>query len=148
MTPFCFGLVRIKMPLLMCMPLHGCLLNIIFPATRDRKRGHYKRGLFTEGISEISEFSRISTIRSVPTTPDPNTSANAKRWAYFCKSIVIVMGGVSRYFSQVLGSGVNLTLPIQNGQNLPCFPESGGSLESPDSLNSLENWLFWKDPFS
>ena len=30
--------------------------------------------------------------------------------AYFCKSIAIEMGGVSRYFSKVSGSGVDVTL--------------------------------------
>ena len=35
-----------------------------------------------------------------------------KRKAYFCKSIAIEMGGVSRYFSKVLGSGVDVTLLI------------------------------------
>ena len=38
------------------------------------------------------------------------TLLSAKRRAYFCKSIAIEMGGVSRYFSKVLGSGVDLTL--------------------------------------
>ena len=36
---------------------------------------------------------------------------SAKRRAYFCKSIAIEMGGVSRYFSKVSGSGADLTLP-------------------------------------
>ena len=35
---------------------------------------------------------------------------SAKRRAYFCKSIAIEMGGVSRYFSKVSGSGVDSTL--------------------------------------
>ena len=35
---------------------------------------------------------------------------SAKRRAYFCKSIAIKMGGVSRYLSKVSGSGVNLML--------------------------------------
>ena len=35
---------------------------------------------------------------------------SAKRRAYFCKSIAIEMGGVSRYFSKVSGSGVGWTL--------------------------------------
>ena len=35
---------------------------------------------------------------------------SAKRRAYFCKTIAIEMGGVSPYFSEVLGSGVDLTL--------------------------------------
>ena len=35
---------------------------------------------------------------------------SAKRRAYFCRSIAIEMGGVSRYFSQVSGSGVDLIL--------------------------------------
>ena len=38
---------------------------------------------------------------------------SAKRRAYFCKSIAIEMGGVSRYFSKVSGSGVALTLLSQ-----------------------------------
>ena len=35
---------------------------------------------------------------------------SAKKKAYFCKSITIEMGGVSRYFSKVLGLGVDFTL--------------------------------------
>ena len=35
---------------------------------------------------------------------------SVKRRAYFCKSIAIEMGGVSRYFSRVSGSGVDSTL--------------------------------------
>ena len=38
------------------------------------------------------------------------TLLSAKKRAYFCKSIAIEMGGVSRYFSKVLGSGVGVTL--------------------------------------
>ena len=69
----------------------------------------------------------------VATTPDPNTSAkyrdtNGRRImiqvggvhttfcreeAYFCKSIATEMGAVSRYFSKVSGSGVNLALVIE-----------------------------------
>ena len=37
---------------------------------------------------------------------------SAKGRAYFCKSIAIEMGRVSRYFSKVSGSGVDLTLLI------------------------------------
>ena len=40
---------------------------------------------------------------------------------------------------------------LENGRNLLSFPESGGSLETLESLNSpesLENGLFWKDSFS
>ena len=40
------------------------------------------------------------------------TLLSAKRRAYFCKSIAIEIGGVSRYFSKVLGSGVELTLDL------------------------------------
>ena len=39
---------------------------------------------------------------------------SAKRRAYFRRSIAIEMGGVSRYFSKVSGSGVDLT-PLSNG---------------------------------
>ena len=35
---------------------------------------------------------------------------SAKRRAYFCQHIAIEMGGVSRYFSKLSGSGVDLTL--------------------------------------
>ena len=38
---------------------------------------------------------------------------SAKRRAYFCKSIAIEMGSVSRYFSKVSGSGVDSTLLIR-----------------------------------
>ena len=37
-------------------------------------------------------------------------TTSAKKRAYFCRSIAIQMGGVSRYFSKVSGSGVDLTL--------------------------------------
>ena len=55
--------------------------------------------------SKICSFLRPPNFGSVPTTPDPNTIF------CLCKSIAIEMGGVSRYFSKVLGSGVDLTLP-------------------------------------
>ena len=79
-----------------------------------------------------------SHLTSGPTTPDLNISAkycdaNGRRnviqtggvyatfcqeeWAYFCKSIAIEMGGVSRYFSKVSGSGVGVHLMI-NSQSL------------------------------
>ena len=45
---------------------------------------------------------------------------SAKKRAHFCKSIAIAMGGVSRYFSKVSGTGVDLTLPIEQG----CFKKS------------------------
>ena len=41
---------------------------------------------------------------------------SAKMRAYFCKDIAIEMGGVSRYFSKVSGSGVGLTL-LQRAAN-------------------------------
>ena len=34
---------------------------------------------------------------------------------------------------------------LENGRILLCLPHSGGSLEFPDSLESLEDGLFWKD---
>ena len=72
-------------------------------------------------------------IGGVPTTPDPNTSAEASRykweayrdtkWIYYflprgahtfakASRIAIEMGSVSRYFLEVSGSGVDLTLLI------------------------------------
>ena len=86
-------------------------------------------------------------IGSGPTTPDPNTSAKASRYkweayrdtnwwcmyysrpaaksrAYFCKSIATEMGGVSRYFSKVSGSGVDVTLLISMKQ---CPPAGTGT---------------------
>ena len=45
---------------------------------------------------------------------------SAKRRAYFCKTIAIEMGGVSRYFSKVSGSGVDVTLPIFQTHNRTC----------------------------
>ena len=42
--------------------------------------------------------------------------------------------------------GISKTL--ENGRILLCFPQSGGSLESLSSLESLETGLFWKDAFS
>ena len=38
--------------------------------------------------------------------------SSAKTRAYLCKSIAVEMGRISRYFSKVLGSGVNVTLLI------------------------------------
>ena len=35
---------------------------------------------------------------------------------------------------------------MENGRILLCFPESGKSLESLNTLESLENGLFLKDP--
>ena len=44
---------------------------------------------------------------------------SAKGGAYFCTSIAIEMGGVSRYFSKVSGSGVDVTLLISEGMDCP-----------------------------
>ena len=44
---------------------------------------------------------------------------SAKKRAYFCKSIAIQMGGVSRCFSKVSGSGVDLTLLRSGDPTLP-----------------------------
>ena len=41
---------------------------------------------------------------------------SAKRRAYFCKSIAIEIGGVSRYFFKVSGSGDDLTSEKQGNQ--------------------------------
>ena len=38
------------------------------------------------------------------------TALCQRQGAYFCKSIAIEMGGVSRYFSKIWGSGVELIL--------------------------------------
>ena len=77
------------------------------------------------------------SIGGVPTTPDPILlqkyrdtngrriviqtggvyTVSVKRRAYFCKSIAIEMGGVSRHFSNISGSGVVLILPILGGQH-------------------------------
>ena len=86
-------------------------------------------------------------LRSVPATPDPNTSAKVSRYkwepfiviqiggvyttfcqeeAYFCRSIAIQMGGVSQYFSKVSGSGVDLTLLICFYLELRFFLGNGG----------------------
>ena len=88
--------------------------------------GHYVPGSRPRNKAKLSQI-----IGSVPTTPDPNTSAKVSRYkweayrdtnwwciyyllpgggAYFCKSIAIEMGGVSQYFSKVSGSGVGLIL--------------------------------------
>ena len=70
-------------------------------------------------------------VSNVPMTPDPNTSAekiaiqmggvswynlvyilfSSQKGAYFYKSIEVEMGGVSRYFSEVWGSGVDFSGP-------------------------------------
>ena len=72
-------------------------------------------------------------------TPDPNTSAKVSRYkweaavyillsakgrAYFCKSIAIEIGGVSRYFSKVSGSGVDSILRKIVVTFFPFFPSS------------------------
>ena len=41
----------------------------------------------------------------------PYILLSAKRRAYFCRRIAILMGGVSREFSKVTGSGVTLSIP-------------------------------------
>ena len=77
-----------------------------FLTSGRRAKQHPRNGFFVhEGF-----------IEAFPTTPDPNTSANASRYkweayticwqeeAYFCKSIAIEMGGASQDFSKVLGS--------------------------------------------
>ena len=82
------------------------------------------------------------TFGGVPTTPDPNTSAKVSRYKWeayrdtnwwciyyflprgrhtFGKSMAIEMGGVSRYFSKVLGSGVDST-------RLNCLGKRKGTL--------------------
>ena len=48
---------------------------------------------------------------------------SAKRRAYFCKRVAIQMGGVSRYFSKVSGSGVDL--PLLNPFATPAATERG-----------------------
>ena len=45
----------------------------------------------------------------------------AKRWAYFCKNIATELRGVSRYCSEVLGSGVDLILPIRERPSVGKF---------------------------
>ena len=86
----------------------------------------------------------------VPMTPDPNTSAqvsqyqweayrdtnwcirlSAKRMAYLCESIAIEMGGVSRYFSKVLGSRIDVPLLIF-AYNLSFFTYCGGTASKKD----------------
>ena len=44
---------------------------------------------------------------------------SAKKRAYFCKNIAIEMGGVSRYFSKVSGSGVDSTFLMFDPLNPP-----------------------------
>ena len=78
------------------------------------------------------------SLGDVPTTPDPNASAKVSRYKWeayretswwciyyflpkrgqiFAEVIAIEMGGVSRYFSEVSGSGVDLTLLISGMQS-------------------------------
>ena len=94
-----------------------------------------------------------TVLGGVPTTPDPSTSAkasrykweehrdtnlvvyiliSAKRRAYFRKSIAIEMGGVSRYFSRVSGSGVDVILLRFSVAKhvLLCSPYSAAKMES------------------
>ena len=79
-----------------CFDLGGWVL------CRDRKRGHYARGLFVGGISRISKISKFSR--------------TSRKWSD--SPLFSTVWGISR------------------------------SLESLISRNSLENGLFWKDPFS
>ena len=84
----------------------------------------------------------------LPTTPDLNTSAKVSRYkwepyrdtnwwcicyflptgrAYFCKSIAIEMGGVSRHFSRISGSGVDVTLLTTfNSIHTRCIVKTSG----------------------
>ena len=55
---------------------------------------------------------------------------SAKRRAYFCKSIAIEMGGVSKYFSKVSESGVDLTLLTRLGNGKPDPVQSKSGLET------------------
>ena len=85
------------------------------------KKAQRATGSMTYAICSAWKFHNFLRIFvGIPTTPDPNTSAkggvswyklvvyillSAKERAYLCKSIAIEMGGVSRYFSKVSGSG-------------------------------------------
>ena len=99
-------------------------------------REHNFNSVSNCGLEEPEEFlwgdSRITKgFASVPTTPEPNTSAKVSRYKWeryrdtnwwciydflprkghtFAKNIAIQTGGVSRYFSKVSGSGVHFTL--------------------------------------
>ena len=48
---------------------------------------------------------------------------SAKRRVYFCKSITIEMGGVSRYFSKASGSGVDSESPENQCCDVVCLLE-------------------------
>ena len=83
------------------------------------------------------------------------TKYSAKRRAYFCKSIVIEMGGVSRFFSKVSGSGVDLTLLIDllPPAPLPCMQNGTRNYEAvgrrkgcwnENSAQSFSDRGFWK----
>ena len=54
---------------------------------------------------------------------------SAKKRACLCKSIAIEMGGVSRYFSKVSGSGVDVTFLKERGVNLYPLSLGGGRSE-------------------
>ena len=61
---------------------------------------------------------------------------SAKRRSYFCKSIAIEMGGVSRYFSsKVSGSGVDVTL-----LNLRCSRPDARAVWTLAAKLSNSNW--------
>ena len=65
-----------------------------------------------------------------------------KRRAYFCKSIAMKMGGVSRYFSKALGSAVNSTPLIFGVPVVQAFPLlKAGHAEEEQSFCSLYLYL-------
>ena len=111
------------------------------PAMTTEAPNHHGRPFILSSVGQRRR-ARCSTkppkpswtlLGSVPTTPDPNTSAKVSQYkwepygdtnwwcmvyilladktrAYLCRSIATEIGGVSRYFSRVSGSGVDLTL--------------------------------------
>ena len=94
------------------LPVGTALTRIpaILPA---HEAGHDPR-IAEEPWKRKVAWSSYPSERSVPwagaTSRKSPKLLSAKRSAYFCKSIAIEMGGASRYFSNVLGSGVDSTL--------------------------------------
>ena len=128
-SSICWGLDS-WVPAMIFLCRFGCfrVLQCNFLSKKVACLGDVSAGLSTRREKD----KRKTLIGGVPTTPDPNTTAevskykkmgsilrynlvvyvrpSAKRRAYFCKNIAIETGGVSRYFSKALGSGVDLIL--------------------------------------
>ena len=74
---------------------------------------------------------------------------SVKRSAYFHKSIAIEMGGVSRYFSKVLGSGGDSTLQNKSEATakelIPKWPKTCPALSLEANMSTNFSWRVAKE---